>query len=527
MIKKIFVSMVLLFSLSPLFSLDGREALRINDWKAFKEYLSNTDINALDQDGFSILHYAAGYGNMEAVAIILSNGGQPGIRDRSGNSAVYHAVKNMKIGTAAAILDYYPELSGAVEPWLSSYLSGGWKSLQAYLKNKGLADVFGRSPLFYALVMDDRETVVKLLDLGYEPSLVDKEGLTAVDYALEAEALDSILFLTNKGHDIRGLVNETNVAMIMLRSIQEDRPIVLDFLVRNRLIDMNSEYITVIVNYAWASDSRGVVALLASYGMAGLILEKFLDPVGMIAEPRKTALIKDISDGGLGNFPLYLAAASAGAYLLTALILFLIYTGRIKWKSREPGGHPVKAARRALGLLINLVLLTFIAGATLLLSMTAGLFFGLILSGLDRNMPVPFWWDLLYVAAQSVIISITVFALPVLSFVNRGLAGDRFLCFKILYMDKSEPAGRFFFFYTLLSLAGGILGVISFLAGLSGLFVAVLLFISAEMSSILYGLVMLVITGVLIVIFRAFVLSFKNDGFFDKLFKVSVVHDVV
>lgn len=77
-----------------------------NDLAAAKDLLARgADVNAKDADGYTVLMYAAFYGNAEIVELLLDNGAEVNARDNRGLSALMEAAKQY-MDAGDVIADY-------------------------------------------------------------------------------------------------------------------------------------------------------------------------------------------------------------------------------------------------------------------------------------------------------------------------------------------------------------------------------------------------------------------------------------
>lgn len=147
--------------------------------------------------------------------LLLKAGADPNIRDRTGRTAIHHAVKMRQ---AASIVRLLGE-SGADVNARAADLSGNTPLLAAvehYIEDKDrsetalairilvllgadldLADAGGRTALALAAANDQPELIKLLIELGADPDQRMSDGRTPLDYARAANAKDAIQALAS------------------------------------------------------------------------------------------------------------------------------------------------------------------------------------------------------------------------------------------------------------------------------------------------------------------------------------------
>ena len=112
-------------------------------------------------DGWTALHLAAHYGQLEAMDFLLRTGASPHSRSTNdlGNTPLHAALAGEQRGAAEALLK-----SGA---------------------EADAADAHGHTPLHLAAENGDAQAIRLLLDHGADPSARSKEGRLPIDYAAQ------------------------------------------------------------------------------------------------------------------------------------------------------------------------------------------------------------------------------------------------------------------------------------------------------------------------------------------------------
>lgn len=118
-------------------------------------------VHAISPDGFNPLGYAAFFGSIEAVTLLLSKGANP------------NTVSRNALGVAP----------------LHSALAGGQTAIALLLLNSGaqvnLPNAEGWTPLHYAADIGDAEIASLLMELGADHTVTDHNGKTAAQLAAD------------------------------------------------------------------------------------------------------------------------------------------------------------------------------------------------------------------------------------------------------------------------------------------------------------------------------------------------------
>ncbi|HWC98437.1 MAG TPA: ankyrin repeat domain-containing protein [Candidatus Sulfopaludibacter sp.] len=147
--------------------------MRENDLKALK----TADLQARDDRGNSLLGYAAAFGSVDAVKLLLDRGAEVDAKNQ---------------------FDATPLLLGAYDPEKARLLIAKGADVNAVSKN-------GRTPLMRAAGCDGcSETVKLLLAKGAKVDSQDAVKGTALDEAVQANDLDTIRLLLDRGADPKG-----------------------------------------------------------------------------------------------------------------------------------------------------------------------------------------------------------------------------------------------------------------------------------------------------------------------------------
>ncbi len=189
-------------------------AAREGKLKVFKYLLSKgADIKAKDEDGWTVLHYAAYGGNKDIVDFLVSKGFDVNVKAKDGKTPLMIAAREGKLKVFNYLLSKGADIKAKDEDgWTIIHYAAGSKDEKAAQKmidialSKGI-DVNtkkkdGRTPLMRAAGQGRFETFKYLLSKGADIKVKDKEGWTVLHFAAGGGNKDIVDFLVSKGFDI-------------------------------------------------------------------------------------------------------------------------------------------------------------------------------------------------------------------------------------------------------------------------------------------------------------------------------------
>ena len=155
--------------------------------------VANADLSSRHPEtGETVLHLAARYGTPEVVAALIAKGARVANRDKDGATALHAAVKSSNVGALAVlskeidintrdkdgdtVLHYWAEYSGN-RAILDALLTAGAKISS---RNKG-----GNVPLHYAVLTNQQQAVLLLLENGADAGIPNAKGKTPLALADE------------------------------------------------------------------------------------------------------------------------------------------------------------------------------------------------------------------------------------------------------------------------------------------------------------------------------------------------------
>ena len=167
----------------------AREAIVANNINAFKSFIATLpDINALQEDGLNLLHFAASQGQHEAVQTLLEAGALPLIQDNELKTACYHAIKSEDVNTFKTLLNtdidvnachfYSPKSKESLQLLHLVVDRGNMDLLTCLLEHKPdinafTNDSFGHTPLSIAVSKANHSFVEKLVDAKADPDIAN------------------------------------------------------------------------------------------------------------------------------------------------------------------------------------------------------------------------------------------------------------------------------------------------------------------------------------------------------------------
>jgi hypothetical protein len=178
-----------------------QEATRVGDAKLIARALAEgTDVNATDDQGWTLLHTAAKHDSKSVAELLLAKGAETNSKDRKGRTPLHLAAgETLRKGVAELLLAKGAAL-GAKDNDEQTPLH-----LAALIGNKAVAELLlakgaevnakdrqGRTPLHLAALYDNRAVMELLLGKGAEVNAKSENGKTPLDVAT-TEALKVLL----------------------------------------------------------------------------------------------------------------------------------------------------------------------------------------------------------------------------------------------------------------------------------------------------------------------------------------------
>jgi len=174
-------------------------------------HTKGAELNAVDENGFTALHYAVQFDLVESVEYLMGCDAKPNIAANDGTTPLFLALLNAEI---------------------TSTLVKRGADARATLKN-------GATLLHAAAEAGDMDVVKFYLSQGLELHVVDKSGRTPLMYACESEgtSLELIKFLVSRGAKT-DVVTADGSGVLHLAALAE-RIDAIDFFVKTQGMDIN------------------------------------------------------------------------------------------------------------------------------------------------------------------------------------------------------------------------------------------------------------------------------------------------
>ena len=180
-----------------------------------KEALSTVNVNDTYENGHTLLHLVALWGNVDQVQLLLKRGALVNARDDDGLTPLSNAMYVPDPAVISALLeagaDPNNRRSGGVTPLHSASLEQDTKFaelLLAYGANVEARDTNGATPLSWAAGVEGQDTsevTRTLLKFGSNPNAKDDDGATPLHWAARAGTPETIRLLLEAGAQIDAL----------------------------------------------------------------------------------------------------------------------------------------------------------------------------------------------------------------------------------------------------------------------------------------------------------------------------------
>jgi serine/threonine protein kinase len=185
---------------------DVFQAVRLANEKLLSSLLAaGVDPNIKDGTGVPLLHYAVKTGNEKFVQMLIENGADTNIKSQAGDYALDLAAINGKVAVIDLLIDNGASVSsrdGELTPLMLAAKSGQVGAAERLLYRGAGAtatDKQGKTALFYAIESRSRTLVQRLLELGVSPNAMDLEGNTPLIQAVKLHDEAMIRLIVGSG----------------------------------------------------------------------------------------------------------------------------------------------------------------------------------------------------------------------------------------------------------------------------------------------------------------------------------------
>ena len=197
-------------------------AVRSRDAKFRKQLMANLPLlNTGDAGGSTLLHHAAGFGDLATMKALLDAGADVHAKNRTGSAAIHWAVAE---GAKLALLiehgsDVNAKSSDGRTPL---YMAATQRNSNAPLRlllakgaDPNLAMLNGRTTLMAAAGAGDVEAMTLLLAKGADPKAISGSNSTALMDAASSRNPEAVRLLIEKGSDVNAATKRRNTALAM------------------------------------------------------------------------------------------------------------------------------------------------------------------------------------------------------------------------------------------------------------------------------------------------------------------------
>lgn len=164
------------------------------------------DFKARDQEGLTVMHYAAKFSSANVIELLVARGGDVNLRSRDWRTPLHLAAEAANIQAAKVLLkngvDVDSETSQGRSPLHFAAANGSMPLMEVLLAASArpdLEDINGASPLHLAAQSGKVEVATKLLAAGADVAALDTGGMTPLHYASSFGRLDMVGFLLKRG----------------------------------------------------------------------------------------------------------------------------------------------------------------------------------------------------------------------------------------------------------------------------------------------------------------------------------------
>ena len=200
------------------------EAVKKSDAKTVRSLITaRVDVNAIEPDGSTALHWAAQRDNAEIVGLLLAAGAKPKAATRFNITPMYLAATNGNADIVERLLKAGADPNGASEdgetPLMTAALTGKVDALKVLLSHG--ADVHAKDPLkgqtalMWAASEGNAAAVELLLSAGSDIKLKSKAGFTPMLFAVRGGSIPTVKVLLDRGANVNDVASDGTSAMNM------------------------------------------------------------------------------------------------------------------------------------------------------------------------------------------------------------------------------------------------------------------------------------------------------------------------
>jgi ankyrin repeat protein len=200
-----------LYGKTPLHDAVHEDAFEIE--KIFVQS-KKANLEARDKDGNTPLMEAVAIGSFRSADYLVKSGADVTTRNNDGDTPLLVTVQNERSDLVALFLDRGAQIhaknADGESPFTIALKTSPRMMLTLLSKGKDQTDDEGRSPLHIALMYNMPEAdIEKIASWVGKNNAVDREGRTALRYAVDRGNWDAAKFLANEGADVFSLARDS------------------------------------------------------------------------------------------------------------------------------------------------------------------------------------------------------------------------------------------------------------------------------------------------------------------------------
>ena len=158
--------------------------------EAMQEFVMHTDINAVDDDGNTVLHVAAKVDDADLVTYFIIKGADPELKNLDGDTPLHVAIKNNSLEAAKALTAVSSTIFSRDSEGITAldrglYANDAYYDIFITTKAGEIRDVEGQSIVHYFVRTKNIKGIRQCISKGIPISVLDDNGKSPLDLAFE------------------------------------------------------------------------------------------------------------------------------------------------------------------------------------------------------------------------------------------------------------------------------------------------------------------------------------------------------